>query len=101
MYVRMSTESQDYSTDHQRAVIRSYAAGHGIAIVREYVDDGKNGLDIKRRSGLLSLIRAVQSPYPDFTHIIVFYISRWGRFQDIDEAAYYEHICRRSGIEVI
>lgn len=101
MYVRMSTESQDYSTDHQRAKIREYAAAHAIHIIREYVDDGKSGLDIKRRAGLLSLIRDVQSAQPDFSHILVYDISRWGRFQDIDEAAYHEHTCRRAGIEVV
>ncbi|WP_020657022.1 recombinase family protein [Massilia niastensis] len=101
MYVRMSTESQDYSTDHQRAKIREYAAACRMRIIREYVDDGKSGLDIKRRAGLLSLMRDVQSAQPDFSHIIVYDISRWGRFQDIDEAAYHEHTCRRAGIEVV
>lgn len=101
MYVRMSTESQDYSTDHQRAKIREYSAANGMQIIREYVDDGKSGLDIKRRAGLSSLMRDVQSPEPDFSHIIVYDISRWGRFQDIDEAAYHEHTCRRAGIEVV
>ncbi|MGZ6376144.1 MAG: recombinase family protein [Ktedonobacterales bacterium] len=101
MYVRMSTESQDYSTDHQRAKIREYAAAHGMSIVREYVDDGKSGLDLKGRAGLSSLMRDVQSAKPDFSHIIVYDISRWGRFQDIDEAAYHEHTCRRAGIEVV
>jgi DNA invertase Pin-like site-specific DNA recombinase len=101
MYVRMSTESQDYSTDHQRAKIREYAASHGIQIIREYVDDGKSGLDIKGRAGLSALMRDVQSAEPDFSHIMVYDISRWGRFQDIDEAAYHEHTCRRAGIEVI
>lgn len=101
MYVRMSTESQDYSTDHQRASIREYAAARDIEIIREYVDDGKSGLDIRRRAGLLSLMHDVQSQDPDFSRILVFDISRWGRFQDIDEAAYHEHTCRRAGIEVI
>ncbi|MEH6437353.1 recombinase family protein [Massilia sp. DD77] len=101
MYVRMSTESQDYSTDHQRAKISEYAHARGMEIVREYVDDGKSGLDIKRRAGLLSLMRDVQSDQPDFSHIIVYDISRWGRFQDIDEAAYHEHTCRRAGIDVV
>lgn len=101
MYVRMSTESQDYSTDHQRAKIREYAAAHSISIVREYVDDGKSGLDLKRRAGLQSLMHDVQAAQPDFSQIIVFDVSRWGRFQDIDEAAYHEHTCRRAGIEVI
>jgi hypothetical protein len=27
-------------------------------------------------------------------------LSRWGRFQDADESAYYEYICRRAKIEV-
>ena len=101
MYVRMSTESQDYSTDHQRAKIREYAATHGLPIIGEYVDDGKSGLDIKRRAGLQALMNDVQSIGPYFTHIIVYDVSRWGRFQDIDEAAYHEHTCRRAGIKVV
>jgi DNA invertase Pin-like site-specific DNA recombinase len=100
MYVRMSTERQDYSTDHQRAKIREYASARDIAIIREYVDDGKSGLDIKRRAGLQALMRDVQAPRPDFNLIIVYDISRWGRFQDVDEAAYHEHTCRRAGIKV-
>ncbi|MGG7607789.1 recombinase family protein [Massilia sp. BKSP1R2A-1] len=101
MYVRMSTENQDYSTDHQRAKIREYAATRNLPIIREYVDDGKSGLDIRRRAGLLALMRDVESTQRDFSHIIVYDISRWGRFQDIDEAAYHEHTCRRAGIEVV
>ena len=101
MYVRMSTESQNYSTDHQRAQIRAYAAANSIVITREYVDDGKSGLDLKRRAGLQALMHDVQFGQPDFGKIIVFDVSRWGRFQDIDEAAYHEHTCRRAGIEVI
>ena len=32
--------------------------------------------------------------------ILVYDISRWGRFQDADESAYYEYICKRAGISV-
>lgn len=101
IYVRMSTENQNYSTDHQRSKIREYAAAHGIEIVREYVDEGKSGLDIRRRPGLIELIRDVQAPGADFQLIIVYDVSRWGRFQDVDEAAYHEHTCRRAGIRVV
>jgi DNA invertase Pin-like site-specific DNA recombinase len=101
IYVRMSTDSQDYSTDHQREKIREYARNQSIEIVREYADEGKSGLDIKRRAGLLQLIQDVQSQQTDFGLIIVYDVSRWGRFQDIDEAAYHEHTCRRAGIEVV
>jgi len=97
----MSTESQDYSTDHQRARIREYAAAKGLTIIREYTDDGKSGLDIKRRKGLSNLMEDVQSGQAEFSRIIVYDVSRWGRFQDVDEAAYHEHTCRRAGIQVV
>src|SRR5690606_10669107 len=32
--------------------------------------------------------------------VLVYDVSRWGRFQDADESAYYEYKCRRSGINV-
>jgi len=33
--------------------------------------------------------------------ILVYDVSRWGRFQDADESAYYEYRCRRAGIQVV
>jgi DNA invertase Pin-like site-specific DNA recombinase len=101
IYLRVSTESQNYSTRHQRAAIAEYVRANSMTIVREYVDDGKSGLDIKRRAGLLRLISDVQAGDADFKVIIVYDVSRWGRFQDVDEAAYHEHTCRRAGIAVL
>ena len=31
---------------------------------------------------------------------MVYDVSRWGRFQDADESAYYEYLCKRAGIRV-
>lgn len=101
IYLRMSTESQNYSTYHQRAAIAQYAQDNAMKIVREYTDDGKSGLDIRRRAGLSRLISDVQNGVADFKVIIVYDVSRWGRFQDVDEAAYHEHTCRRAGIAVM
>jgi DNA invertase Pin-like site-specific DNA recombinase len=36
----------------------------------------------------------------DFDRILVFDVSRWGRFQDADEAGHYEFICRQAGVGV-
>ena len=101
IYLRVSTESQNYSTRHQRAAIEQYARDNSMEIVREYADDGKSGLDIRRRAGLRQLISDVQAGSADFKSIIVYDVSRWGRFQDVDEAAYHEHTCRRAGIAVV
>jgi DNA invertase Pin-like site-specific DNA recombinase len=99
-YVRMSTEHQQYSTENQAEVIRAYAGLHGIEIVRSYEDAGKSGLRLDGRNALQRLIDDVQTGTADFTTILVFDVSRWGRFQDADESAYYEYLCRRAGISV-
>ena len=88
-YVRMSTEHQKYSTENQGDAIRIYAATHGMEIVRTYADAGKSGLSIKGRDALQRLIKDVETGGADFEVILVYDISRWGRFQDADESAYY------------
>src|SRR5882762_2477620 len=99
-YVRMSTEHQQYSTENQQEVIRQYAERRGMTIVRTFTDAGKSGLRIDDRDGLQLLIHDVESGQADFDAILVYDVSRWGRFQDADESAYYEYICRRAKIQV-
>jgi DNA invertase Pin-like site-specific DNA recombinase len=98
-YVRMSTEHQKYSTENQGEVIRRYAEQRGLTIVRTYEDSGKSGLRIDGRDALKRLIDDVRC-VPDFSAILVYDVSRWGRFQDADESAYYEFICKEAGIAV-
>jgi DNA invertase Pin-like site-specific DNA recombinase len=99
-YVRMSTDHQKYSTENQAEAIQQYAARRGIEIVRTYADEGKSGLRLEGRDALMQLIADVQGNRADFGTILVYDISRWGRFQDADESAYYEYICKRAGITV-
>ncbi|WP_073196946.1 recombinase family protein [Roseovarius marisflavi] len=96
----MSTEHQRYSTDNQSDAIARYAKQRGIKIVHTYSDEGKSGLRIQGRDGLKQLIDDIQSGRADFEVVLVYDISRWGRFQDADESAYYEYICKRAGISV-
>jgi DNA invertase Pin-like site-specific DNA recombinase len=99
-YVRMSTEHQKYSTDNQAAEIRAYAERRGFEIVRTYADEGKSGLSIGGRSSLQQLFADIDGGTADFEAILVYDVSRWGRFQDPDEAAHYELRCKRAGIAV-
>jgi len=100
MYIRMSTEHQQFSTENQAKVIREYAERRGYEIGKTYVDEGKSGLRLEGRDALRQLISDVQEGDQAYQTILVYDISRWGRFQDADESAYYEYICRRSGIDV-
>jgi len=99
-YVRMSTEHQQYSTSNQMDVIRDYAKRRGMQITKDYSDEGKSGLNIKGRDSLAQMIQDVQDGKVNFSSILVYDVSRWGRFQDADESAYYEYICRRAGVAV-
>jgi DNA invertase Pin-like site-specific DNA recombinase len=99
-YVRMSRELQRYSIANQMAAIAAYAETNALTIVHTYRDDGRSGLRIKGRPGLIELIEDVQSGRADFDHILVYDVSRWGRFQDVDESAYYEFLCKRSGVQI-
>jgi DNA invertase Pin-like site-specific DNA recombinase len=99
-YVRMSAEHQQYSTLNQMDVLRAYAAARCIDIVRTYADEGKSGLRLEGRPALRQLIQDVVSGEAPFSVILVYDVSRWGRFQDADESAHYEFLCRQAGINV-
>jgi DNA invertase Pin-like site-specific DNA recombinase len=97
----MSTDLQKYSTLNQADAISAYAASHSLTIVRTYADEGRSGLTFDGRDALKQLIQDVQSGTADFQFILVYDVSRWGRFQDADESAYYEFICKEAGIRVL
>lgn len=99
-YVRMSTDHQKYSTENQLDVIRHYATARGLSILRIFEDSGRSGLLMDGRKALQSLMAEVKSGQADFKAILVYDVSRWGRFQDADEGAYHEHVCSRAGIRV-
>lgn len=99
-YVRMSTEHQQFSTENQRDAIAEFARAKGYEIVRTYADDGKSGLRIEGRESLRQMLADAQSGKAEYKAILVYDVSRWGRFQDADESAYYEYVCKRAGIQV-
>ena len=99
-YVRMSTEHQKYSPENQSTAIRRYADARGFEIVRSYADEGKSGLRLQGRDALQRLLDDVQARRADYRAVLVYDVSRWGRFQDPDEAASIELTCKRAGISV-
>jgi DNA invertase Pin-like site-specific DNA recombinase len=97
----MSTDHQQYSIDHQREAIAVFAGAKGYTIVRSFIDAGRSGLTLHHREGLCELLSEVASGRAAFRTVLVYDVSRWGRFQDSDEAACYEFMCKRAGIEVV
>ena len=99
-YVRMSTEHQRYSIEHQTLANTAYAVGKGFEIVQTYADAGISGLTLEKREGLKQLLADVLGGKASFSVILVYDVSRWGRFQDPDEGAHYEFICKAAGVRV-
>lgn len=99
-YLRMSTEQQQYSIENQRDAIREYAQEYNLRIVKTYSDPAKSGVTLRSRLGLIQLLQDIIAENHPFDTILVYDVSRWGRFQDDDEAACYEFLCRHAGIEV-
>ncbi len=99
-YLRVSTERQEYSLSFQSAGIATYAQEHNFTICETYTDKAKSGLEIKHRKGLSQLLHDVLTGKQLYKDILVYDVSRWGRFQDPDEAAHYEFLCKTAGVRV-
>ncbi|MNR97662.1 hypothetical protein D3C72_288480 [compost metagenome] len=99
-YLRMSTDHQRYSLENQGVTVAAYAAAHGYEIVASYEDAGKSGLTVKGRQGLKRLLSDILTGSPAYKTVLIRDVSRFGRFQDPDEAAHYEFLCREAGVTV-
>ena len=99
-YVRMSTEHQQYSTANQSDAIAAYATLHQMEIVQTYADHGRSGVSLVGRLGLQTLLDDVARGQHTFSVVLVYDVSRWGRFQDADESAYYEYALKKAGIQI-
>ena len=99
-YLRMSTEQQQYSIANQVVCIQQYAAAQGFSIIQTYIDPGKSGLSLRHRLGLRQLLKDVVDGNAQYLAVLVYDVSRWGRFQDTDEAAHYEFLCKSAGVPI-
>jgi len=99
-YLRMSTDMQQYSLENQASAIALYAARRGLSIIRTYEDAGRSGLTVGKRFGLQELLKDIISGQVGFSVILVYDVSRWGRFQDSDESAHYEFLCKQAGVRI-
>jgi len=82
-------------------VIALNTMDHNFEIVQTYVDEAKSGLVLKHRPGLQQLLRDVIAGAVSFKTILVYDVSRWGRFLDTDDSAHYEFLCKSSGVPFI
>lgn len=102
-YYRHSAEDkQENSVAIQRQHTERFAREHNIEIIHDEADEGKSGL-LANRPAFERLFKDwIENPNaPDFEYVLVYDVSRWGRFQNQDEAGYFTHICTKFGKKVV
>jgi DNA invertase Pin-like site-specific DNA recombinase len=98
-YCRKSTKDmQENSLEIQEEIIRKYADEQGLEVIKIFSDKA-SGRQVKGRDSFLELLRWVEKK--TFQKILVRDVTRWGRFDDVDESAYWEYHCKIHGKEVI
>lgn len=98
-YLRVSRNRADCPLEIQEIVISRYASRYGFHVTKAYTDLGRSGLGL-RRPGFRTLLKDVLSGGCNYRAVLVYDVSRWGRFQDSDAAAYYEYLCKSAGVPV-
>ncbi len=101
-YLRKSTEEDDRQIESfagQQREIERYAEAQGYAIVKWY-REAYTGTETKRRKVFLEMLSDAQTKSLNFSYIICYDISRFGRL-DNDEAGYWRHEFRKHGVEVV
>ncbi len=102
LYLRHSRENaQENSLEIQREESHKFAEKFNTDIIGEEFDDGVSGLTADRpgfRNLFTKWVNNLDAPHVDY--IIVYDMSRWGRFQDPNEAGHYAHLCQQKGITI-
>ena len=100
-YRHSAQERQENSVEIQQDQVRKFAADNGVEIIEEFIDRGKTGLITEGRDAFKRMLSGIETGKIDCDYVLVLDVSRWGRFQDTDIAAYYTSLCAMHGKPVI
>jgi len=101
-YRHSAQDRQENSIPIQQEQVRRFAREHRIEIIKEFADAGKSGLSTEGRDGFNEMIhKYVEGGAANFEYVFVLDVSRWGRFQDIDQSSYFSGLCRKHGKKVV
>lgn len=101
LYLRRSTNErlQADSLRVQEQVLRAYAREHGMEIVETFTDSA-SGTSTKHRAAFLRMVERITHGAP-FGAVLVRDVSRFGRFFDVDEGAFFEVLFLGHGVKTV
>lgn len=100
-YRHSAQDRQENSIPIQRDQVREWAEKHGVAIIHEFADAGKSGLNAEGRPAFNEMLNDWVTQRDDFEYVLCLDVSRWGRFQDIDLSAQFSAECKKHRKQVI
>lgn len=101
LYIRRSTNErlQADSLKVQEQVLRAYAREHSMEIVETFTDSA-SGTSTKHRAAFLRMVEKITHGAP-FEAVLVRDVSRFGRFFDMDEGAFFEVLFLGHGVRTV
>lgn len=100
-YCRCSTNMQDRSISDQVKEIERFAQKNYLKIVTWFLDEDRSGTSIDQREGFQKMKTLVEEGRNEFSIILVYDTSRWGRFPDPRESIYWEIYFEKRGVDII
>lgn len=99
-YFRSTGGEDENSIREQRDQVRRWAEEHGVTIIREFVDHGRNAHCCEYRPAFQQLLCWIVQ-CDDFDCVLCLEGSRWDRWQRIDGLNPHEALCERHGKQLI
>jgi DNA invertase Pin-like site-specific DNA recombinase len=101
LYIRRSTNErlQADSLKVQEQILRTYAREHEMEIVETFTDSA-SGTSTKHRTAFLGMVERITHG-PSFSAVLVRDVSRFGRFFDVDEGAFFEVLFLGHGVKTV
>lgn len=98
-YLRKSTDMQETSLEQQKAKVLQFAKEHSIKVIEFFAEEAC-GEKVEGRPQFREMIECCKSNEV-FQYVLVYDISRWGRFENPKEAVYWEVEVERAGRKVV
>lgn len=98
-YLRKSTDLQETSLEQQKGKILEFAKKHSIKVIEFFAEEAC-GENVEGRPQFRRMIECCKSKEV-FQYVLVYDISRWGRFENPKEAVYWEVEVERAGKKLV
>lgn len=98
-YLRKSTDLQEASLEQQKEKILLFAKEHSIKVIEFFAEEAC-GENVEGRLQFRKMIECCKSQ-DVFQYVLVYDISRWGRFENPKEAVYWEVEIEKAGKKLV